>query len=569
MSPMDIICPNCGSSDYNDNNVCGSCGFFINQLPVGTLLINRYEIKKAIKAGGMGAVYLGYDIYDDRICAVKQMFIYEENAEVNDYITGRFLDEARLLSKLDHPSIPKVTDFFNENTYNYYMIMDYIEGCDLYTYVTEHKGNMPEEKVLKWAIEVCDVLDYLHSRPDPIIHRDLTPANLILSSKNNRLMLVDFGFARPVDRNASMSTSVGTEMYAAPEQCVGYPQTRSDIYSLGATMYFLLTKEQSPLYRPPLIKLRPDVSEHTRWIIEKAMQFAPDERFSSAMDMYQALSECIKSSILPAGNMSDNMVSASQKTSVTGKKLPDRPLSLNKEIPLKTSVMEKKLPERPLTLNKEIPMKTSMLEKKLPDKPLTLNKEIPLKTSMLEKKLPDRPLTLNKEIPLKTSIIEKKLPDRPVLAGKDISLKTSIIEKKLPDKPLSPVREVSSKPSGVGTGFPDKFLSLNKGISGSVPGVEKKQAPRTSLLPKERTLAHIAALKREVPKIEEPPVEDDDDELDDFPDENDKNDEKRKQEKEDRIEDFPDDLANITFIVEKKGIISRLVDVIMKWFGKP
>ncbi len=480
MSPMDIICPNCGSSDYDDNNVCGSCGFFINQLPVGTLLINRYEIKKAIKAGGMGAVYLGYDIYEDHICAVKQMFIYEENAGVNDYITGRFLDEARLMVELDHPSIPKVTDFFNENTYNYYMIMDYIEGCDLYTYVTEHKENIPEEMVLKWAIEVCDVLDYLHSRPDPIIHRDLTPANLILSSKNNRLMLVDFGFARPVDQNAAMSTSVGTELYAAPEQCVGYPQTRSDIYSLGATMYFLLTREQSPLYRPPLIKLRPDVSEHTRRVIEKAMQFAPDDRFSSAMDMYQALSECIRSSMSSAGTMPDHSISALQKTSV----------------------------------------------------------------------------------------IEKKMSDKPVLAGKEISMKTSIIEKNMPDKPLSPGRDISSKPSVIGTSFANKSLSLNKGISGSVPGAEKKQAPRTSLLPKERTLAHIAALKMEVPRIEEPPVEDDDDELDDFPDENDGNDEKIKQEKEDRKEDSPDDLPNITFIVEKKGIISRLVDVIMKWFGR-
>ena len=514
MSPMDLVCPNCGSSDYDDNNVCGSCGFFVNQLPVGTLLINRYEIKKAIKAGGMGAVYLGYDIYDDRICAVKQMFIYEENKEVNDYITGRFLDEARLMSELDHPSIPKVTDFFNENTYNYYMIMDYIEGCDLYTYVTEQKENIPEEKVLKWAIEVCDVLDYLHSRPNPIIHRDLTPANLILSSKNNRLMLVDFGFARPVDQNASMNTSVGTEMYAAPEQCVGYPQTRSDIYSLGATMYFLLTKEQSPLYRPPLSRIRPDVSEHTRWIIEKAMHFAPDERFSSAMDMYQALSKGIKSSISSSGTMADNMSDSSMKTSIIEKKISDKSPSVNRKMPL--------------------PPAGSKISGKIPSP----GREMPLKTSIIEKKISDKYPSVNREM---------SLPP----AGSKISGKTP-----------SPGGEIPLKTSVTGQQLSDKSLSFNRGISGTVPGTEKKQAPRTSLLPKERTLAHIAALKREVPRIEEPPPEDDDD-LDDFSDEHDVPCDEYVEYK-----DSEEVLPEFTFIIEKKGIIARLKDIIMKWFGK-
>jgi len=460
MSPMDIICPNCGSSDYDDNNVCGACGFFVNQLSVGTILINRYEIKKAIKAGGMGAVYLGYDVYDDRICAIKQMFIYEENKEINDYITKRFLDEARLMSELDHPSIPKVTDFFNENTYNYYMIMDYIEGCDLYTYVTEQNLNISEEIVLKWAIEVCDVLDYLHSRPTPIIHRDLTPANLILSSKNNRLMLVDFGFARPLDQHASMNTSVGTEMYAAPEQCVGYPQTRSDIYSLGATMYFLLTKEQSPLYRPPLIKIRPDVSEATRWIVEKAMNFAPDERFPSAMEMYQALSKGIKANISSAGNMPDSNVTAGKE-----------------------------------------------------------KKKMETATISPAGNVPGGNVTAGKE---KRKMETVKIPLAGNMHGSNVT------------EPLKTSGTVTYKEQ------------------------EKKRAPRTSLLPKERTLAHIRELKREVyvPEIEEPDI-DDNDETDDFLYETDK----LFKEKEEIEEVF-----NIP--IEKKGIITRLTDIIMKWFGK-
>jgi serine/threonine protein kinase len=488
MSPMDIICPNCGSSDYDDNNVCGACGFFVNQLPVGTILINRYEIKKAIKAGGMGAVYLGYDVYDDRICAIKQMFIYEENKEINDYITKRFLDEARLMSELDHPSIPKVTDFFNENTYNYYMIMDYIEGCDLYTYVTEHKLNISEEIVLKWAIEVCDVLDYLHSRPTPIIHRDLTPANLILSSKNNRLMLVDFGFARPLDQHASMNTSVGTEMYAAPEQCVGYPQTRSDIFSLGATMYFLLTKEQSPLYRPPLIKIRPDVSEATRWIVEKAMNFAPDERFPSAMEMYQALSKGIKATISSAGNMPDSNVTGKEKRNMETATIPPAG----------------NMPGSNVTAGKE---------------------KRKMETAII-------PLAGN-------------VPGSNVTAGKEKrKMETAII-------PLA-------------GNMPGSNVAEPLKTSGTVTykEQEKKRAPRTSLLPKERTLAHIRALKREVyvPEIEEPAIDDNDE--DDFLSENDE----FFKEKEGSEEVFLEVSNNIP--VEKKGIIARLTDIIMKWFGK-
>jgi len=163
-------------------------------------------------------------------------------------------------------------------------------------------------------------------------------------------------------------------------------------------------------------------------------------------------------------------------------------------------------------------------------------------------------------MPLKTSIIEKKISDKSPSVNREMSLPPA--GSKISGKTPSPGGEIPLKTSVTGQQLSDKSLSFNRGISGTVPGTEKKQAPRTSLLPKERTLAHIAALKREVPRIEEPPPEDDDD-LDDFSDEHDVPCDEYVEYK-----DSEEVLPEFTFIIEKKGIIARLKDIIMKWFGK-
>jgi serine/threonine protein kinase len=289
-----VRCPKCGNSNYNQHRVCLECSYFINQLSPGTLLINRYEIIRIIKTGGMGAIYLGFDIYSDCHCAVKQMFLYEEDPLINKYITGRFLSEAKLLLELDHPSIPKVMDYFNQESHNYYMVMDYIEGQDLFSWAlkyTEETGrDIPEELVVKWAIELCDVFIYLHSRLTPVIHRDLNPTNIILRDKDEKIILVDFGFARPVSPGATMTAGIGTDTYSSPEQQKGFPDHRSDLYSLGATMHFLLTLEESKAYSfCPVREIRLDVSEKTERVIEKSLNFLPKDRFSSAEEMKEAL----------------------------------------------------------------------------------------------------------------------------------------------------------------------------------------------------------------------------------------------------------------------------------------
>ncbi len=293
-----MLCPCCNNKTYRDENICPSCGFFIHGLPCGTLLNNRYEILNAIKAGGMGAVYRAFDRIRGKTCAVKELFRKEDitsdssyEADVEAYMVNRFMEEAGLLVDLEHPSIPEMIDFFTTGNDYYYLVMDYIEGKDLFTIVVERDGEgLSETLVLTWAMEICDVLRYLHSRTPPVLHRDINPANIILRTEDRRLFLVDFGLARTISDTGSIKTSVGTGAYTSMEQFNGRPEPRSDIYSLGATMHFLLTARESEPFRfVPVRKIRPDVSEFTEALIQKALNFLPEHRFSSADEMYLVL----------------------------------------------------------------------------------------------------------------------------------------------------------------------------------------------------------------------------------------------------------------------------------------
>jgi serine/threonine protein kinase len=243
-----MLCPCCNNKTYRDENICPSCGFFIHGLPCGTLLNNRYEILNAIKAGGMGAVYRAFDRIRGKTCAVKELFRKEDitsdssyEADVEAYMVNRFMEEAGLLVDLEHPSIPEMIDFFTTGNDYYYLVMDYIEGKDLFTIVVERDGEgLSETLVLTWAMEICDVLRYLHSRTPPVLHRDINPANIILRTEDRRLFLVDFGLARTISDTGSIKTSVGTGAYTSMEQFNGRPEPRSDIYSLGATIHSFL-----------------------------------------------------------------------------------------------------------------------------------------------------------------------------------------------------------------------------------------------------------------------------------------------------------------------------------------
>ncbi|WP_455543023.1 protein kinase domain-containing protein [Intestinibacter sp.] len=241
------------------------------------ILFNKYKIIKKIGQGGMGSVYLAQNISLGTFWAIK---IIEKRR-------GRGFDllaEPNMLKKLNHPSLPRIIDIEQDNNY-LYIIEDYIEGTPLNKQL-EQVGQFAEELVVTWAKQLCEVLLYLHNqKPNPIIYRDMKPANIIIAP-DNTVKLVDFGIAREFKTDSlSDTTYMGTRGYAAPEQ-YGKSQTdeRTDIYSLGVTLYHLLTgKNPNDLfYDFRSIKLyNPNLSDGIEYIVERCVKTRPDERYQN------------------------------------------------------------------------------------------------------------------------------------------------------------------------------------------------------------------------------------------------------------------------------------------------
>src|SRR5499427_2636278 len=213
-------------------------------LASGTVLNNRYEIVRRIGGGGMGAVYLAKDRnLGDAPRAVKEMIEAHLDESQHEKAIGDFKRESLLLTSLEHPSIPTIYDYFyDDSASRFYLVMKYISGGDLASRMrASMNGRIDEKTVTDWAMQVADVLEYLHSRPKPIIYRDLKPANLMIDGNTSRIMLIDFGIARWVAKQEKGVTAVGTMGYAPPELFSGRVEPRSDVYSLGATMFHLLT----------------------------------------------------------------------------------------------------------------------------------------------------------------------------------------------------------------------------------------------------------------------------------------------------------------------------------------
>ena len=182
------------------------------QLAPGTLLVDRYKIVRRIGGGGMGSVYLAEDQnLANRPVAVKEMIEMFADESTRLKAIDDFKREAELLAKLDHPSIPTIYQyFFDTNRGRYYLVMKYIDGGDLAARQRAMGGKVDEVIVTKWAIDTCDVLDYIHSQTPPIIYRDLKPANLMIDARTNRVMLVDFGIARVVAPTQKGVTAIVT-----------------------------------------------------------------------------------------------------------------------------------------------------------------------------------------------------------------------------------------------------------------------------------------------------------------------------------------------------------------------
>jgi len=289
----------------------------IKQLDGGTVLNGRYEIARRIGGGGMGAVYLAKDRnLGDASRAVKEMVEAHLDPNQHEKAIGDFKRESLLLTSLEHPSIPTIYDYFyDESLGRFYLVMKYISGGDLSSRLRNAPGGRIDEKtVTDWAMQIADVLHYLHTRPKQIIYRDLKPANLMIDGNSGRVMLIDFGIARWVKQEEKGVTAVGTMGYAPPELFAGRVEPRSDVYSLGATMFHLLTgsdPQDNPLLifdfakNPRPRQITPSLSSEVEEILMRSVEYKLEDRFVSAGEMRDALATHLER--LLAGRVSYGM----------------------------------------------------------------------------------------------------------------------------------------------------------------------------------------------------------------------------------------------------------------------
>lgn len=252
----------------------------------GTLLEGKYRIVEVCGKGGMSVVYKAFCEKNGRIFAVKEI---PKEKEQKGLPPGILLTaETEFLQKLDHPGLPKIREVLDREE-SFFIVMDFVEGCSLKRVLAE-SGAQPERIVIDWALQLADVLGYLHSRSPMIIYRDLKPSNIMLRP-DGQLVLLDFGTAREYKKgNAEDTSCLGTRGYAAPEQYGGMGQTdaRTDIYCLGATMYHLLTGHRPGESTGEVLPVRcvsPGISDGLEFIVSKCMQKKPADRYASCAEL--------------------------------------------------------------------------------------------------------------------------------------------------------------------------------------------------------------------------------------------------------------------------------------------
>jgi outer membrane protein assembly factor BamB len=278
------------TQDFNPNQSADK------QLQAGSTLMNRYAIEEVIGIGGMGAVYRARDMHFPnavKLVAVKEMIIQTRDPLVRKTIVQNFEREANILVTLEHPCIPRIFDYFSLNERSY-LVLELIQGKDLEELLSQNPNPLPEEQVIQWAIELCDVLNYLHNhKPEPIIFRDMKPSNIMIN-QNNHVVLIDFGIAKSF-KGGQKGTMIGTEGYSPPEQYRGEATLQADIYALGATLHHALTRKDPRLEPPftfgdrPIRKINPVVSLEMETVVNTALQYNPADRFPSAEAMKDAL----------------------------------------------------------------------------------------------------------------------------------------------------------------------------------------------------------------------------------------------------------------------------------------
>jgi outer membrane protein assembly factor BamB/tRNA A-37 threonylcarbamoyl transferase component Bud32 len=266
------------------------------QLTSGSTLVSRYSIQDVIGVGGMGSVYRARDLHFPnvvKLVAVKEMINMAPDPLVRQTIVQNFEREANLLATLNHPSIPRIYDYFTQDNRSY-LVLEFIHGKDLETVISDANSFLPEDQVISWGVQLCDVLSYLHAhKPDPIVFRDMKPSNVMINH-NGDVILVDFGIAKTFQTGIK-GTMIGTEGYSPPEQYRGEATQLADIYSLGATLHHALTRRDPRLEPPfsfaerPVRRINSNVSVELEVVVNTALQYNPAERFPNITAMKDAL----------------------------------------------------------------------------------------------------------------------------------------------------------------------------------------------------------------------------------------------------------------------------------------
>ena len=259
-------------------------------LEIGTLVDGKYKILNKVGQGGMSVVYLAMNEKANKQWAIKE--VRKDGVKDFEVVKQSLVAETDMLKKLSHPSLPSIVDVIEDES-TFLIVMDYIQGNPLSRALEEY-GAQPQEQVIEWAKQLCDVLGYLHTRTPAIIYRDMKPANVMLKPDGN-VTLIDFGTAREFkEKNLADTTCLGTVGYAAPEQFGGMGQTdaRTDIYCLGATLYHLVTGMnpcEPPYEIRPIREINPSLSGGLEQIILKCTQRNPQDRYQSCAELMYAL----------------------------------------------------------------------------------------------------------------------------------------------------------------------------------------------------------------------------------------------------------------------------------------
>lgn len=260
-------------------------------LSKGQVLQGRYRIERLLSEGGMGAVYEAFDRHLEMTVALKENFFGVKESK------AQFKREALMLAKLHHRGLPRVTNHFEENQ-RQYLVMDFVEGVDLWEMLKQVRGPLTQQVAIDYVVQLCDTLTYLHQQSPPIIHRDIKPQNIKITP-DNRAILVDFGIAKQESNAQTVLGAKGvTPGFSPPEQYVGGTKPASDIYSLGATLYTLVTAEMpedsislltTAQTFTPAHQINPNLSPEITDVIQWATKLKPEERPQSAEELKRRL----------------------------------------------------------------------------------------------------------------------------------------------------------------------------------------------------------------------------------------------------------------------------------------